>query len=110
MAADFASGSSACIGHPHALFELDMRDPLPACFLVRSFDVAPDGKRFCGVQRRTPPPSPVVTHIGLIIDWLQELKAAESVTYVSGIDPCEVAPQGRTRTRNPPVNRRNKRR
>jgi hypothetical protein len=38
-------------------------------------DVAPDGQRFYGKQLRTPPPPPVVTHINLIENWFEELKA-----------------------------------
>jgi serine/threonine-protein kinase len=75
MAADFSSGSPPRIGHPHVLFEFDMRDLMLACIPVRCFEVAPGGQRFYGVQRRTPPPSPGVTHINLIQNWFEELKA-----------------------------------
>jgi len=42
---------------------------------VRCYDVAPDGQRFYARQARNPPPPPVVTHINLIQNWFEELKA-----------------------------------
>jgi hypothetical protein len=75
MAVDFAPGSPARIGTPRALFAFDPRDLMFACPTVRCYDVAPDGQRFYVAQWRTPPPLPVVTHISLITNWFEELKA-----------------------------------
>jgi hypothetical protein len=41
---------------------------------LRSYQVGLDGQ-FYGVQAETPRPSPVVTHINLILNWFEELKA-----------------------------------
>ncbi len=43
--------------------------------MVRLIDVAPDGQRFYAVERVKPPPAPPVTHINLIQNWFEELKA-----------------------------------
>jgi hypothetical protein len=89
MAVDFAPGSppplgsargglSAVegprIGRPRVVFEYDRRDIQFDCIPSRYYDVAPDGQRFYVMQARTPPPQPVVTHINLIPNWLDELK------------------------------------
>jgi serine/threonine protein kinase/Tol biopolymer transport system component len=75
MAADFAPGSPPRIGRPHPLFEFDSRVLALGCAGVRCFGVAPGGQRFYGVQLRTPLRSPEVTHINLILNWFEELKA-----------------------------------
>ena len=75
MAVQFAPGSPPRIGRPRPLFAFDNRDLYLACGPVRCYDVAPDGQRFYAVQYRTPPPPPVVTHINLIENWFEELKA-----------------------------------
>jgi hypothetical protein len=51
-----------------------MRHPT-RLFPGRCDDVAPDGQRFYVTQTPTPPPRPVVTHINLVLNWLEELKA-----------------------------------
>jgi serine/threonine-protein kinase len=75
MAVDFAAGPPPRIGRPYVLFQFDNRDLRLACTPLRCYDVAPDGQRFYGVQSHTPPPTPVVTHINLILNWFEELKA-----------------------------------
>jgi hypothetical protein len=42
---------------------------------MRCYDVARDGQRFSVVRRPTPTPPPVVTHVNLILNWFEELKA-----------------------------------
>jgi hypothetical protein len=79
-AAQFAPASPPRIGRPRQLFEFAGGD-LPFGFgQVRCYDVAPDGQRFYTVQWRTPPPAPVVTHINLILNWFEELKAKVPTT------------------------------
>lgn len=74
-AAQFAPGSPPRIARPRRLFEFAGGD-LPFAFgQVRCYDVAPDGQRFYTVQWRTPPPAPVVTHVNLVLNWFEELKA-----------------------------------
>jgi hypothetical protein len=63
------------MGTPRRLFELDARDLVFAHTPVRCFDVAPDGQWFFVVQVRPAPPLPPVTHINLVLNWLEELKA-----------------------------------
>ena len=75
MAVEFAPGSPPGIGTPRRLFEFENRDLAFACGLVRCFDVAPDGQRFYTVQTRTPPAPPVDTHINLVLNWFEVLKA-----------------------------------
>ena len=75
MAVEFAPGSPPRIGRPRPLFEFDNRDLNLSGFPLRSYDVTPDGERFAAVQRRTPLRPPAVTHINLILNWFEELKA-----------------------------------
>jgi serine/threonine-protein kinase len=75
MAVDFAAGPVPRIGRPHVLFQFDSRDLRLRCNPLRCYDVAPDGQRFYGTQSRTAPPPPSVTHINLIQNWFDELKA-----------------------------------
>jgi serine/threonine-protein kinase len=76
MAADFAAGSPPRIGRPHRLFEFSNGDLALDCFPTRCFDVAPDGQRFYAVANAaTTAPLPVTTHINLILNWFDELKA-----------------------------------
>jgi hypothetical protein len=73
MVVEFAAGSPPRMGRPHPLFEYDHLALL--CAFVRCFDVALDGQRFYTVQTPTPPAPPVVTHISLIQNWFDELRA-----------------------------------
>ena len=41
---------------------------------ARHFDVAPDGQRFYAMLAQTPPSTPVVTHINLVQNWVEDLK------------------------------------
>jgi len=76
MAVDFAAGSPVRIGRPRLLFRFDNRDLHLRCTPVRCYDVAQDGQRFYAVQSRTPlQPSPPVTHINVVLNWFEELKA-----------------------------------
>jgi len=63
------------LGTPRPLFEFRNSDLLLACGPVPCYDVAADGQRFYGAQNQAPPPPPVVTHINLIQNWVEELKA-----------------------------------
>ena len=75
MAVDFLNGTPPRIGRPRPLFEFDPRDLALGCTPLRCYDVAPDGQRFYGYQVRSSAPAPVVTHINLIQNWFEELKA-----------------------------------
>ncbi|MGE5360892.1 MAG: hypothetical protein ACM3NQ_17890 [Bacteroidales bacterium] len=51
------------------------RDLISGCFPARCFDVAPDGQRFYVAQPVVAAPPPPVTHINVVINWFEELKA-----------------------------------
>lgn len=62
------------IGRPRPLFPI--KEGLAfASIPSRSYDVARDGQRFYAMQYRDPPPAPPVTHINLILNWFEELRA-----------------------------------
>jgi hypothetical protein len=75
MAVDFEAGSPPRIGTPRRLFEFDPREISLIGVPVQGYDVAADGQRFYAVQARPSPPPPVVTHINLVLNWVEELKA-----------------------------------
>jgi serine/threonine-protein kinase len=75
MAVEFATGSPHRLGRPRLLFEFNPTDLRIGCVPVRCYDVAPDGQRFYATQRRSSTPSPMVTHVSLIQNWFEELKA-----------------------------------
>ena len=75
MAVDVDAGSARGIGRPRALFEFDAGELKLVCAPGRCYDVAPDGQRFFAVQQRPAPPPPPVTHVGLVQNWVEELKA-----------------------------------
>ena len=76
---DAARGGVRAIGRPHIgrpreLFVID--DQLTfASVPTRSYDVARDGSRFYAVQYRNPPPAPPITHISVILNWFEQLRA-----------------------------------
>jgi hypothetical protein len=75
MAVDFSAGPPLRIGSPRVVFEFDPRDLAFNCVQVRCYDVAPDGQRFYVVRTPTTQPAPVVTHVNLITNWFEELRA-----------------------------------
>jgi len=75
LVADVDTRSPLRVGRPRTLFRFTEGDIVIPCTPVRCFDVSADGRRFYAVQRRPHPPAPPVTHIGLITNWFEELKA-----------------------------------
>jgi hypothetical protein len=75
MAVDFEPGRRRKLGRPRALFHFTTHEFVFPCNPVRCYDVAPGGRGFYVV--RVPPrsPLPTVTHINLIPNWVDELKA-----------------------------------
>jgi serine/threonine-protein kinase len=64
------------VGAPRRLFEFNPADLAFYCLPMRCFDVAPDGQRFYVPKAAAQlPPPPVVTHINLVQNWFEELKA-----------------------------------
>jgi hypothetical protein len=72
---EFGAGPTLRIGRPKLLFEFDPSELRMACNPVRCYDVAPDGQRFHATQTVKSPSSPAVTHIDLVPDFFEELKA-----------------------------------
>jgi len=79
MAVDFAGGNAGDgprVGLPRTLFEFAHGELGFACEPTRCYDVAPpDGQRFYCLQSVPAPPLPPVTHVNLILNWFEELKA-----------------------------------
>jgi hypothetical protein len=63
------------LGVPQALFEFTGGRELWVCAPTRCYDVAPDGQHFFAVQYpATAPVAQPVTHINLVLNWIDELK------------------------------------
>jgi serine/threonine-protein kinase len=80
MSVELEAGSRQQPGRPKPLFEFDPVDLRLSCTPVRCFDVAPDGQRFFAVQQPSGPSLPPVTHINLVQNWFEELKAKVPAT------------------------------
>jgi Tol biopolymer transport system component len=75
MAIDLLPGRTLNLGKPRSLFAF-LGPPLRLrCVSSRCYAVAPDGQHFYGVQAAPAPPTTPVTHIDLILNWTEELKA-----------------------------------
>jgi len=74
MAVDIATVPSVRVARPKALFDFDVITMRFGCTPLRCYDVAPDGQRFFATRMPAPPVTPV-THINLIQNWFEELKA-----------------------------------
>jgi hypothetical protein len=55
--------------------EFEFRGINFSCSPARCYDIAPDGEHFITTDRRVTPPRAPVTHIQLVQNWLEELKA-----------------------------------
>ena len=75
MAVDFAPGETPTAGRPRHLFAFDPKLQSLFCTPVRCFSVSADGKRFFCLQSVPAAPLPPVTHMNLIQNWFEELKA-----------------------------------
>ena len=63
------------VGRPSVLFEFGFPELGSACHPLRCYDVAPDGQSFFFAQTVPQEPAPPVTHIHLVMNWLEEVKA-----------------------------------
>jgi eukaryotic-like serine/threonine-protein kinase len=63
------------VGRTRTLFRFTQGDLAIPCTPVRCYDVSADGRRFYAVQRRPRPATPPVTHVGIITNWFEELRA-----------------------------------
>lgn len=79
LAAEFSGGRSGAgglrIGRPRTLFTYDPSSLMFTCAPVRCYDVSADGQRFYVRLARPAAPPPPVTHIDLVLDWVEEVKA-----------------------------------
>jgi eukaryotic-like serine/threonine-protein kinase len=76
MVADVRTSPTLRLGTPRPLFKYAEHDGLElGCNPVRCFSVAPDGQRFYGIQGPPAPALPPVTHVNLVQNWTEELKA-----------------------------------
>jgi eukaryotic-like serine/threonine-protein kinase len=73
MAVDVTPGQAFAAGRPRVQWEA-MRTRYPGGTGGRTYDVAPDGRRFLMIQQRDSAPQPPVTHVVLVQNWLEELK------------------------------------
>jgi len=72
MAVDVTLGHVFTAGRSRVLWEA-MRARYPGGTGGRTYDVAPDGRRFLMIQQRDLP-QPPITHVVLVQNWLEELK------------------------------------
>jgi serine/threonine-protein kinase len=75
MAVDIATVPSLRVARPKALFDFDGANIGFGCTPVRCYDVAADGQRFFTTRTLPVPSMTPVTHINLILNWFEELKA-----------------------------------
>jgi len=75
MAVEFAPGSPPRLGCPRLLFNFRKDELVLACAPSRCYDVARDGQRSYAVQQQTPSRPPPVTHVDVVLNWFEELKA-----------------------------------
>jgi eukaryotic-like serine/threonine-protein kinase len=62
-------------GHPRPLFSHDPREVVWYCFPLRCFDVDPSGSSFYAARLVSQPPPPPVTHVNIVLNWVEQLKA-----------------------------------
>jgi Tol biopolymer transport system component len=75
MVVDVHPGPTLSIGRPRPLFTFSYPPLNLTCEPARCFAVAPDGQRFYAYQVMPASPTPPVTHIQLVQNWTEELKA-----------------------------------
>jgi hypothetical protein len=73
MVVQFANGSFR--GRPEPLFEFDPRELRIGGGWLRHYDVAKDGRGFYAMRVLPVSPLPPITHINLIQNWFEDLKA-----------------------------------
>jgi hypothetical protein len=63
------------VGAPRPLFRISPTDSSFWGIPARCYGVSPDGQRFFAIREGKMPPPPSVTHIHLVQNWLEEVKA-----------------------------------
>ena len=72
MSVDVRLGDTFTAGRPREVWR-DLRNRYPGGTGGRTYDVAPDGRRFLMIQQRDPVPQPPIEHVVLVENWLDEL-------------------------------------
>ena len=75
MVVDTLAGPSPSFGTPRPLFDFSFPELRFACEPARCYSVAPDGQRFYVTRLAPQTPAPPVTHIHLVQNWTEDLKA-----------------------------------
>jgi hypothetical protein len=69
------TGDQLRLGRTRTLFQFAAADLQFQGVPVTAYAMAPDGERFFAVRTVPKPPLPPVTHIHLILNWLQEVRS-----------------------------------
>jgi serine/threonine-protein kinase len=75
MVVDVRTSPTLRLGAPRALFSFSSREVGFVGSPARCYDVSRDGQRFFAIQGGRFSPPPPVTHIHLVQNWLEEVKA-----------------------------------
>ena len=75
MAVDVRPGRTLSLGKPRRLFAFSEPPLRLRCEPSRCYAVAADGQQFYAVRQAPTAPIAPVTHIHLVQDWTEELKA-----------------------------------
>jgi len=75
MATAVRSGPTLEVGRPRPIFTFSYPPLRLACVPCSCYAVSADGQRFYGIQDLPVPPTPPVTHLQLVLNWAEELKA-----------------------------------
>jgi Tol biopolymer transport system component len=75
MAVDVRSGPPFEVGRPRPIFAFSQPPLLLWSVPCRCYAVTADGQRFYATQDIPVPPPPPVTHLQLVLNWTEELKA-----------------------------------
>jgi hypothetical protein len=73
--AAFEAAPRVHIGTAKTLFDFAPTELKFFCGTIRCYDVSPDGQRFFLMRSPARAVQPLATHINLVQDWLEELKA-----------------------------------
>jgi len=73
-------------GPPRELFETDRSWYNMGCSPRRCYDVSPDRQRFYAFQKVASPPPPAVTHVNILQNWFEELKAKVPATRQASLE------------------------
>jgi hypothetical protein len=75
MATNIRTAPTLNAGRPRSMFTISPGTLRFNCFPTRCFAVAPNGQLFYGVQTSPAPAAPPVTHIQLVQNWTEEIRA-----------------------------------